>query len=277
MQVRGFLERLCRKLQDLVPPSFRDHLQPEAIESILVEKISGFREKEGRFDSWCKVVLKNHFVDLARRSHDALDHPGTIRVEQEAGFESTWVEKSHRHSPEAFLDLLHSELQSIRQMLDDLSADVTAAQRVDYHAVLLVQLRWVLFERLHRCFPDRERLALEMNTFSSLIEVCLPWHGSECDRRFRPGWPTLGAIWQGVSQEIERSDSFTFDMFQSLLESLSRETRGLTPDLWRHWVKRAKESARRRIGWCEWDRVFGHWLLDRRGQTESNLNETEVK
>jgi hypothetical protein len=262
VRVRRFLERLSIGLQHRLPASFRDHLQPDAIESVLLEKIPSFREGEGRFEAWCSVVLRHYAFDLARRSRDALDHPRTVRMEQEAGLESVSAEETDRDSPESALDLLHTELRSIRRALDEISSEPNPAQRVDYYAVLLVQLRWVFWERLRRCFPDPELLAFGMNTWSGLIEVCLPWYGSECERRFRPGWPSLGEIWREISREIERADSFTFDKFHSILESLSQETTGLTPDLWRHWVKRAKETARRRIDPRDWDRLFGHSLPD---------------
>jgi hypothetical protein len=271
-QVRRFLDRLSRSVGRHFPPAIQDRLQPEAIESVLLEKLPSFREAEGQFEAWCWVVLCNYARDLRRRSRDALDDPRTIRVEQGAEFESASARESDWDAAGSALDVLLADLRSVRRALDEVASRSSPAQRVDYHAVLLVKLRWVLFERLRRCFPVPDLATFGTKTWSGLIEVCLPWHAGESDRRFKPGWPSLEEIWREVSLVIEQVESLSFERFQSILGSLSQDTTSLTPDLWHHWVKRAKDAARGTIDPCDWDRLFGRWLPDKPLPPEEKAN-----
>src|SRR5579883_1085448 len=69
-RVHRFLERLCRSLERQAPPRIRDRLQPDAILSLLLEKIPGFREGQGRFEAWCGVVVSHYAFDVCHRSRD---------------------------------------------------------------------------------------------------------------------------------------------------------------------------------------------------------------
>jgi hypothetical protein len=158
---------------------------------------------------------------------------------------------------------LGRDLRSVRQILDQIAWAPSPARRIDYYAVLLVQIRWAFFERLHGNLPSSDLVAFGVKTWSRLIESCLPWNAAEGGRRFKTGWPTLADMWAAMSGQIEQVESLAFEEFHSILGALSPETASLTPDLWRHWVKRAKDAAREKIDPSDWDRLFRRLLPDR--------------
>ncbi|HZW32316.1 MAG TPA: hypothetical protein VFF52_16505 [Isosphaeraceae bacterium] len=267
-RVHRFLERLCRSLERQAPPRIRDRLQPDAILSLLLEKIPGFREGQGRFEAWCRVVVSHYAFDVCHRSRDALDRPGTVSLLPGEELVASAVDDRNPSAIDSAVRDLGRELRMVRQTLDEISWDPSPARQIDYYAVLLVQLRWAFFERLHGGLPSRDLVGLEAETWSGLIESCMPWDANQHARCFKPGWPSLADLWWVIAEAIDQTGSLSFEQFSCGLRTLCPETASLTPDLWRHWVKRAKDAARERMDPSDWDRLFRRLLPDRPQQRD---------
>ena len=255
----SFLQEVCRRAGQGLPAAVSDWLQPDAAQSLLTEKIDGFRPERGDFRNWCIAVVKNDAISRLRQMNkDALGHARTGKAGDESSEEESWM-GDHDPSGES-LELMTEQLDRIRSHLDRCHSQQQG--RIDYHAVLLVHLRWFLSERLRKAFDPWEHAGL--GNRSELVEYCLPWRAAESERRFQPGWPMIQQIWQAMAEEArEHARPLSFEKYQQILESLCPEAGRLTPDLWYHWTKRARDRAREQIGTPAWDSSLGLWFTDR--------------
>jgi len=249
------ITRLARRVAAGFPRSFREEFVAQA-ESVVWERLRHFDPAKGRFEDWCRTVLYHHNVDELRRASAGVvlaapggDDPRAVqRVELNAGADA---------DSDQLLDLL----RELRRVLDRLSWQ--PARGVDYFAVLLLQLRLVVARILvaqtggaepEHAVPLRE-----------LVEWSLPWREEEAAACMKPGWPTLQASWdalcrilKGAHRRIE-----TRMLCDAVCPQLP-DARRLSPDVWNHWVNRAKRKARQRLRDPEtWERLLGRLLPDR--------------
>ena len=259
--IQSFLVGLSRRVGRTFPPAIRDDLSPDAITSLLVERVNQFRLDRGHFRTWCYTVLTNHAISLHRRlGRDALGRASTVQegleVESDARMSIGVVD--HLEADER----LEMEFGRIRQVLDQVAWEPEGTERVDYYAVFVVHLRLALEARLRKLgIEDPESFACP----SRFIEFCLPWRESERHRRFESGLPPLGPLWAALGDAIDRSGAtFSFDQFHAVLATLDAEGAGrLTADRWNQWTKRARDKVRSKAGPESWDRTFAHWFPDR--------------
>jgi hypothetical protein len=150
-----------------------------------------------------------------------------------------------------------------RETLDRICPLPATTRGVNYFAVLLLQLRWVMAKCLsaHRACGES---ALTIS-LAELIARCLPWSPDEDAACIKAGWPTLKAMWATLSAELCRAaPRVDAPLLCRILQPSLPEPARLTPDVWNHWVKRAKEEARRRLNDEDlWGRLFGPLLPDR--------------
>ena len=74
----SFLQEVCRRAGQGLPAAVSDWLQPDAAQSLLTEKIDGFRPERGDFRNWCIAVVRER-RDLAA----ATDEQGRSRTRQD--------------------------------------------------------------------------------------------------------------------------------------------------------------------------------------------------
>ena len=192
----SFLQEVCRRGGQGLPAAVSDWLQPDAAQSLLTEKIDGFRPERGDFRNWCIAVVKNDAISRLRQMNkDALGHARTGKAGDESSEEESWM-GDHDPSGES-LELMTEQLDRMRSHLDRCHSQQQG--RIDYHAVLLVHLRWFLSERLRKALDPWEHAGL--GNRSELVEYCLPWRAAESERRFQPGWPMIQQIWQAMAEE----------------------------------------------------------------------------
>ena len=175
-EVRAFLGELSRRAGRMFPPAIRDELSPDAILSLLVERVGRFRPEGGNFASWCRAVLRNHAISLQRKlSRDAPGRSATGHGEVGRGWTGGHGGGRARLGAD---EQLQVEIQWIRRILDQVAWEPEGTERVDYYAVFLVDLRLAQEARLRK-------LAMEdPDSFpcpSQLIEFCLPWREREYD------------------------------------------------------------------------------------------------
>lgn len=268
--VRAFLVELSRRVGRSFSPAIRDELEPDAILSLLAEKVNRFRSDGGAFVPWCHVVVQNHASTLRR----TLQRDGLGRTKTGSSGSSREIDLLQEKTTQ-FLGndgSLNEELESIgerfqvlRLALNDVTWEPEGSRRVDYYAVLLLHLRMILAARLQRYTNDGN--VLPMFCWSKFIEFCLPWRGGEGQRYFRPGEPSLADVWTGLASRIDASeDDIPLDLADELLgtmESLGSDR--LTIDVWHQWTKRARDQVRTRLAPEAWDRAFASWFPYRGG------------
>ncbi len=202
----------------------------------------------GSFCAWCRVVLYRRALDRARRRGPlggaALPIP---EVEDPAGMAEEWAA------------LLMERRERLRESLDRLSSPLEPTRGVDYFAVLLVQLRLAMARRagpvLEAECPARPPRAADF------IAWCVPWTRDEHSRSFKPGWPQLCVVWGKLEDRFDRPPFWV--AAGELCACIDGTGAVLTPDLWNHWVTRAKVLAREVLGAEAWIALFADFLPDR--------------
>ena len=255
----SFLQEVCRRAGQGLPAAVSDWLQPDAAQSLLTEKIDGFRPERGDFRNWCIAVVKNDAISRLRQMNkDALGHARTGKAGDESSEEESWM-GDHDPSGES-LELMTEQLDRIRSHLDRCHSQQQG--RIDYHAVLLVHLRWFLSEHLRKAFDPWEHAGL--GNRSELVEYCLPWRTAESERRFQPGWPMIQQIWQAMAEEAREHARPCRSRSTSKFSKASVPRRAVLPRTCGITGRSAAGTGRaEQIGTPAWDSSLGLWFTDR--------------
>jgi hypothetical protein len=219
----------------------------------------------GSFRAWCAVVVYRHAVDLWRSGKCGV--PGLPPAKCEA--RGAGARPDDAAEREAFDDILVERKEQLRAALDRLGRELgPSAHGTDYFAVLLLKLRLAMAEQVNL----EDVLEAEPRRFAEFLAWCLPWVGMEPARRFRDGWPPLSMIWTNLGECLARPPHCLDG--PALCERLSRlHDAVVTPDVWNHWVNRAKKEAQARLAADEWEGLFARFFPDRhmhrRGESEA--------
>ena len=223
--------------------------------AIIWERAGQFDPDGGRFEDWCSTVLFNHAIDLWRKTTRSAVRPAAGGCDSAA---------TMRASPEVDADEASEELmelcRELRAAVDRIAWP--ASRSVHYFAALLLQLRMEMARRLRRQ-PSAEATAWRTD-FPELVEWLLPWHPDEEAACLRPGWPTLLELWTALGDAIGDPDGrIEGSLVCSTARRLLAPRPQLTPDVWNHWVNRAKRDARHRLSdEAVWARCFSRLLPD---------------
>lgn len=237
------------------PEWLRNDLREES-RTIVWLRVHQFDPSLGRFEDWCRVVLHNYGVDLLRKSRKGLVRPATGG--QAA---STAVCLPATTAPEETSDQVMQRCRELRAVLDSITW--LPPRGVNYFAVLLVQLRLSMIRRL---IPNNAAQEISSEgQIPDLVEWLLPWHPHEEQASFKSGWPSLSQLWSALrSLAGHPGSAMGAPVLCQTLDRLLPPWVRLTPDLWHHWVHRAKDNARCRLqDESIWIRCFGRLLPDR--------------
>jgi DNA-directed RNA polymerase specialized sigma24 family protein len=217
---------------------------------------STYDPRGGRFEDWCRAVLRNWTLDRLRRAAaDPLRAaPGGL-LDEQAEDPSAAREADAQEAAA----LVERDLAQVRRLLDEVRGAGWSARGVDFYAVFLFYLRWALATRLSHTWVE-EGAGLPPGEMAGLVARCLPWRDGERRLRFRPGAPTLAELWAAVAGALD-SPPYRLPV-ADLCAALSRLWPGrvVTMDAWYQWVKRARDFARAQVDPALWERLFSPWL-----------------
>lgn len=225
-------------------------IRMEAV-SIIWQKISLFDSSKGKFKGWVKTVLRNQLITNIRkhkREEKFSDEPslGNRRV-PDLGFAHNEQLDDTAEGPDArrksgknvdrerFAQTLRV-LEALRDQCDSISQFVQTKAKVDYYAIFIFSVRLRLAEIMKGTREDQDR--------GELVEWLFPWRAGEECRRFRDGWPTLEQVWSQCRSIISSPPNVvTVDQICQIVDRLSDSRQSLSNTQWNQWVKRAKDSA----------------------------------
>lgn len=202
-----------------------------------------------RFDPWARAVLHNQLVDHQRRRSRL--RPEVIEVCDDAP-----------PPPLEVWESVQEETRALRSLLDAAVFFPAQAAGVDQYAVVSLDLRLRLIERLSDVPLNVEELASSIPT---LVDRLLPWRGWELPRRIVPGWPTLSCLWGriGMAELLPP----LVDRVEAIRRAVSQDAPELGAHLltltWNTWVNRGKKHLRQTISADAWSRLLEHLYPDR--------------
>ncbi len=251
---------LAKKYGHDLEATVNDWLAPDAIESVLAERITKYNPEKGKLLPWCATVVCNRAGDEMRHlERDALGHASAGKgTDKEHDTLDEMKDTRAGVTPgEEELSLI---VEQVRRLCDQVADQPKG--KIDYFAVLLVQIRWVVSERIRKGLSEWELEGLGKR--SEIVEFLLPWTEAESQRRFREGWPRIAEIWEAMAVVMEQTDqALSFTQFQELLEKRHSEAVDLRADVWHQWVRRAKKAAHSLVGAEDWEKCLGRLLPDR--------------
>lgn len=256
------LERLVPTIEAIarqVATRFRRQLQNDLVEesrTIIWERIGQYNRTAGRFEHWCRTVLYHYAVDLWREAKRGPVRPAVGGDEPSAALELAVAVDGDG-------DEVMERCRELRAVLDRIAW--APPRGVRYFSVLLLHLRLVMARHLTQG-PRSEDPAWR-GELPDLVEWLLPWHWEEAQGRFKQDWPPLAQLWTEV-REIIREPTLPIEapMLCQVVGPLLPASSQLTPDVWNHWVHRAKYEARHRLeDGAVWTRCFNRLLPDRLG------------
>jgi DNA-directed RNA polymerase specialized sigma24 family protein len=223
--------------------------------SIVWLRMHHFDPARGRFEDWCRVVLYHHACDVWRKANRGPVLPAAGGDEANAAMESVAMGDARDTSEEAM-----DRCRELRTVLDRIVWPPSRA--VHYFAVLLLQLR--LAAARHMTGEQLSRDASWRAELPQYVEWLLPWHPDEHQARLKPGWPPLEALWAAICWAIrDPAAKIEAEVICGSIAPLLPAAAQLTPDVWNHWVHRAKEQARTRVqDDAVWTRCFSRLLPD---------------
>lgn len=262
-------ERRCQALELLVPaieaiarqvaPRIRKPCRGDLIaesRSLIWSRIDQFDPDLGRFEDWCRTVLHNYSIDLWRRSNRGPVKPAAGGDAPDAALQSAVA-----IAPDDRVDEAIEVFRQLRAVLDRIAWP--ASREVHYYAVLLLQLRLAVARRLTPEPLDGDDLW--RSELPELIDWLVPWHPDENSACIKAGWPSLAELWSAYCGAIRDSGlRIEAPRLSQVVGRLLPPPAQLTPDVWNHWVHRAKREARRRVqDDGVWTRCFNGLLPDR--------------
>lgn len=230
-------------------PGLRQDLCDQSLTHI-VEQLGKFDPQRGSFQGWCRMVLHSLGASLRRsRTRRAEVSIPSDQLESQPDRDCSSDEEAIEQLGACFLGL--------RAVLD--ARAWPPSRRIDYFAVLLLQLRLEL--------ADLYRATCGVRPAGEVVERVvdwLPWHNHEELRRCQAGLPTLAELWAALAPRLgERLGGL-----QEVVEIVNEMAVGahLTRNALAQWMFRARQEAMQRFG-DDWDAAGFSRLLCRGGST----------
>jgi DNA-directed RNA polymerase specialized sigma24 family protein len=246
---RAIAEQVKARFGRYVPQDFVDHAQGRLWEKLVKGK---YDWRKGAFPAWWRRVLMNKANDLYNEAKGNLSISDSPEPESRPDFEEF-----------SQAEALQGSLVRLREVLDELSSRPELVAQVNYYAVLLVELRRAMVQRL------RERqlipgLAKASSTLANLrdsqaIAAMLPWRTSELELRFRPGFATIGAIWRELEPYIDRPP-YDLRVDVARLHMVTAGGTALTRDAWYNWKRHLQTKLTGLVDESTWTDLFSKWF-----------------
>jgi DNA-directed RNA polymerase specialized sigma24 family protein len=237
---------------------------------------SGAADENAAFRSWCGVVIRRYGLDAVRKLK-ASKHASSDGACTECIPDRTMPRPGALESLEQ-IEEVERLFRRLRRALDRLAESAPASGQVQYHAVLLVALRQAVAGRLlDYGLADQNGVCFDgpwpCDRLSGTVARWLPWREQESRLRFKAGMPNLGALWPEVATAMDAPPHDTG--WEAVARALSTSVECamqpvISADVWAHWLIRAKNRARRRLGEAQWAEHFARWLPDREPQSDSS-------
>lgn len=232
-----------------VPQDFVDHAQGRLWEKLVQGK---YDWRKGTFPAWWRRVLTNRANDLYNEAKgkvsmaDAPEPPARAEVE-----------------PYSHAEALQLSLSRLREVLDAISGRSELMAQVNYYAVLLVELRRAMVQRL------RERqlipgLAKASPAFAKLkdsqaIAQMLPWRTPELSLRFRAGFATISEIWRELEPHID-AEPYDLRVDVARLHMVTAGGAALTRDAWYNWKRHLQTRLSGLVDRETYTELFSKWF-----------------
>jgi DNA-directed RNA polymerase specialized sigma24 family protein len=272
------IQEAARRAASRFERRWREELLAEA-PLIIWAKLDRFDSTRGRFQAFCSTVLYHEFVNFVRKAarYEAAgvaDRDDCREREAPDDDEADEAAKSHRQGRPrarpaevkrddwtAEIAKCHHRRTRIREVLDRIACKPGNDGQVYLYAVLLMRLRQSMPVLAGKDDGDPAARAC---TLSELIENwLLPWRAWEEKQRFKPGLPTLLAIWKTLRPIVDGPPhSVVSADLCKCVAALTPGRTGPSPSCWNRWVHRAKNCARKKISPEDWDELFAPLLPD---------------
>jgi len=261
---RRALERLVPTIEAIarqVAKGFRRCLGDDLVaesRTIVWLRVHQFNPSVGRFEDWCRTVLHHCAVDLWRKAKCGVVRPAAGGDDSEAAMDLAVTVDVDEESEEAM-----ERCRELRAVLERIAWG--PSRGVHYFSVLLLQLRLVVARHLTQDQLSED--AVWRSELPQFVEWLLPWRADEQQACFRQGWPPLEQVWSALREVIcEPASRIEAPVLCEVMGRLLPPSLQLTPDVWNHWVHRAKHEARHRLqDEAVWTRCFSRLLPDRLG------------
>ncbi len=272
------IQAVARRAASRFDRRWREDLLAEA-PLIIWGKLEWFDPSRGRFYAFCSAVLYHEFVNFVRKAarYEAAGVAGRDEYQEREApgdDEADEAAKSHRQGHRrarlaagkrddwtAEIAKCHDRRTRIREVLDHIACKPGNDRQVYLYAVLLMRLRQSMPVLAGKADGGPAERAC---TLSELIENwLLPWREWEETERFKPGFPTLLAIWTALRPIVDDPphNVVSADLCKCLAALMPGRT-GPSPSCWNRWVYRAKNCARKKIPPADWDELFAPLLPD---------------
>ena len=233
-RIEPLVQQIARQMGSRFGPAVQRDLEEESVQKIsraichyAPEQIDG----TDKFRRWCRRVLYRHGLDLCRKREAGVraaplgDDVATSPPAEPTGHLS--LEKQVRS-----LTILRGQR---REVLDGF-AKVPRGEKVNYTAVLLWKLRMAMAKSVAVAIPEHWT-AEPMDHRSEFVAWCLPWRDHEAIWSFAESWPSLGTLWEMVTDRLDVAPFWLEDgCLCEILQGLG--TTEANPALWRKWGQR---------------------------------------
>ncbi len=190
------------------------------------------RPEEQWNDAYLRTTINNLIMDKIR------EHRNMIPIEDDL------------ESPvEEPVDVQQSDNQKrLRMRFSSVLTDLETrfgsgpVSRIDYFAVILLDLRFVVHGEMRRTQQLRD--AVGYQNAADIIEAVVPWTDAQAARSFREGWPVIGDIWGWLRDPIDQNVLMTADRFIEIFNREAGSQSQLNQNLWYAWVNRARRQTR---------------------------------
>jgi DNA-directed RNA polymerase specialized sigma24 family protein len=210
-----------------------------------------------RIKKYLKQVLKNQFMNHINAESRNRQTLNLIKQDSENSRQTGLQDDNNAYSSaDRALQSMCSRFNAIRQSLDTLTEKWPVSNNVDYHAVFLVCLRKTLLRMIVRSMQT-SGTQLTMASMQRLSRMLVPWHDSENDRSFLPGYPEIGPLWKKTESLIKKLPDITDTTIVVSINNLGTEQRKLELNTYQQWVLRAKRMARAELDDFEWNNGIG--------------------
>ncbi|TVS20132.1 MAG: hypothetical protein EA424_05495 [Planctomycetaceae bacterium] len=253
-QLFPVIQRIGRQIASRFRGHPFDDLAAESA-AIIWARIQQFQPERGDFENWCRTVLQHHAIDVWRKQERNPVQPAVGGQEKCLALHSATIDDAQEGSEAA-----EARCRQLRSVLNRIAWPRSRA--VDYFAVLLLQLRLAAARHFTQDPLSQDRAW--RSELSAHVEWLLPWSPDEQQARLKSDWPPLATLWQAVSMGLGNpAVKIDAQLICRTVEPLLPAATQLTPDLWNHWVHRAKERARHEVqNPAVWEQCFCRLLPD---------------